>query len=85
MIVIWPQSVYNRDNPMKQEATDVKKFICFVLKMMAVLAVVGAAALAVVAYWDKITELFESIRSSVCEKRACRRSSEFEDYQDWEE
>ncbi len=62
-----------------------KKFICFVLKMMAVVAVVGAAALAVVAYWDKITEIIEKIRSSVHVERGCCSSSEFDDYQDWQE
>ena len=62
-----------------------KKFICFVLKMMAVVAVVGAAALAVVAYWDKITELIEKIRSSVHVEVGGCHSSEFDDYQDWQE
>jgi len=63
-----------------------KKFLCFMLKLMAVLAVVGAAALAVVAYWDKITELLAGIKSRLAEKKACcSRSPEFEDYQDWAE
>lgn len=62
-----------------------KKFICFVLKMMAVLAVVGAAALAVVAYWDKITEIFARVQARVKERTAGCRTSEFADYQDWEQ
>lgn len=62
-----------------------KKFICFVLKMMAVLAVVGAAALAVVAYWDKITEIFARVQARVKERTAQCHTSEFADYQDWEQ
>lgn len=62
-----------------------KKFLCFVLKMMAVLAVVGAAALAVVAYWDKITEIWVRVRDRVKERVGDSSTPEFADYQDWEQ
>ena len=62
-----------------------KKFLCFMLKLMAVLAVLGAAAYAVVAYWDKITELYAQVQERVIELAKSRTAAEAADYQDWDE
>ena len=62
-----------------------KNFLCFMLKLMAVLAVLGAAAYAVVAYWDKITELYARVQARVIELVESRRAVEYADYQDWEQ
>lgn len=63
-----------------------KKVVSFVLKLVALCMVVGAAACCVVAYWDKITELFGCAKEKLAEKRACCcRHSEYDDYADWDE
>ena len=57
----------------------------FVLKCAAVGLVVGAAVCAVVAYWDRITDAFYNLADKLEEKCAnCCGSSEFDDYDDWE-
>lgn len=56
-----------------------------ILKVVAVLMVVAAAVCAVVAYWDKIMDVFYNIADKIEEKRAdCRFASEYDDYEDCE-
>lgn len=57
-----------------------------ILKLVAALAAVGAAAYLVVAYWDKILDAFYTISDKIEEKRAncCFCSSEYDDYDDVE-
>ena len=53
----------------------------FILKIAAVVMACAAVACAVVAYWDKLTDLFYSIADKVEEKKAnCRFASEYDDY-----
>ena len=60
-----------------------KKLIVFLLKFAALLAVLAAAAFAVVAYWDKITEVFCWVKGKVTGKKGCVFcSSEFDDFAD---
>ena len=59
----------------------------FVLKCVALGLCVGAAVCAVIAYWDKITELFCTLREKckcVCAHDDCC-VSEYADYADFEE
>lgn len=55
-----------------------------VLKIVAVVAVVVAAACAVAAYWDQIVDAFYTIADRIEEKKAdcCCQSSEYDDYDD---
>lgn len=57
----------------------------FVMKCVAFGLVVGAAACAIIAYWDKIVDCFYNLADKVEEKKAsCCGSSEYDDYDDWE-
>ena len=54
----------------------------FVLKIVAAV-MVAAAACAVVAYWDKIVDLFYTVSDKIEEKKAdCRFASEYDDFDD---
>ena len=58
-----------------------------ILKAVAIGLVVGAAVCAVIAYWDKIVDVFYNLADKIEEKRAnccCCGSSEYDDYEDWE-
>lgn len=57
----------------------------FVLKCVALGLCIGAAVCAVIAYWDKISELFCTVSGKIKEKRACCCTSEYDDYADFEE
>jgi hypothetical protein len=62
------------------------KIARFVLKIVALSLSVVAAACCIVAYWDKITALAGGLSEKVAEKKAAfRRSSEYDDYADWDE
>ena len=53
----------------------------FILKIVAVAMAAAAVACAVVAYWDKIVDVFYSIADKLEEKKANSHfASEFEDY-----
>ncbi len=54
----------------------------FILKVVTACLAVAAVACCVVAYWDKIVDAVEAIKSKCCPK--CR-SAEYADYADWEE
>ena len=55
----------------------------FVLKIVAVCMAVAAVVCAVVAYWDKIMDLFYTAADKMEEKKAdCRFASEYDDYED---
>ena len=53
----------------------------FILKIVAVAMAAAAVACTVVAYWDKIMDVFYSIADKMEEKKAdCRFASEFDDF-----
>ena len=53
----------------------------FILKIVAVAMAAAAVACAIVAFWDCIMDLFDSIADKVEEKKANSRfASEFDDY-----
>lgn len=54
------------------------------LQIAAAILLVAAAACTVVAYWDKIVDIFYTIADKLEERRAdcCIDSSEFDDYDD---
>ena len=53
----------------------------FVLKIVAAAMAAAAVVCAVVAYWDRIMDLFDSIADQMEEKKADSRfASEFDDY-----
>ena len=53
----------------------------FILKIAALAMACAAVACAVVAYWDKIMDVFYSIADKVEEKKAnCCFASEYDDY-----
>lgn len=56
----------------------------FILKIVAAAMAVAAVVCAVVAFWDQIMDLFDTIIDKVEEKRAdrCFEPSEFDDYDD---
>lgn len=57
----------------------------FVLKIVAAALAAAAAVCCVIAYWDKLAELFcrmgEKLRGKV---KTCNYPSEYDDYADWE-
>ena len=60
-----------------------KSFFSAIIKLLAVLAVLGAVIYAVVAYWDKVMELVCKMKSLV----SGRSDDDMEDmeFSDWEE
>ena len=57
------------------------KTVRFILKIAAAVMAVAAVACAVLAFWDKIMDLVESISDKMAEKKAnCCLASEFDDY-----
>lgn len=56
-----------------------KKVVRFVLKIVAIGLTVAAAACCVIAYWDKIVDAVEAVRSK------CGKKGEYADYADWDE
>lgn len=56
----------------------------FVLKFVALGLAIGAAACAVIAYWDKISDWCYGVADRIEEKRAASRCEECDDYDDWE-
>ena len=53
----------------------------FILKIVAAAMAAAAVICAVVAFWDSIMDLFDSIADKLEEKKAdCRYASEFDDY-----
>jgi len=61
------------------------KLARFVLKIVAASLAFAALVCAVVAYWDKLAELFFCVKGQVCSKvKTCSYPSEYDDYADWE-
>ena len=57
----------------------------FILKIVAAVMAAAAVVCAVVAFWDSIMDLFDSIADKLEEKKAnCRFASEYDDYDDVE-
>ena len=56
----------------------------FILKIVATVMMVAAVVCAIVAFWDQIMDLFDTIVDKIEEKRAdrCFEPSEFDDYDD---
>ena len=56
----------------------------FILKIVATVMTVAAVVCAIVAFWDQIMDLFDTIVDKIEEKRAdrCFEPSEFDDYDD---
>ena len=52
----------------------------FVLKIVAASLVVAAMVCAIIAYWDKLVELGQSVCGKIKEKKECVCKSEYEDY-----
>ncbi len=62
------------------------KFLGGLLKMVAIVAALGASVYAVVTYWDKIKEVLDKAKNTVVSvKDGCYTSAEFDDYADWDE
>ena len=63
------------------------KLARFVLKIVAASLAAAALVCAIVAFWDKIMEVFGCAKSKVCAKAkscGCSFPSEYDDYADWE-
>lgn len=57
----------------------------FVLKIVAASLAFAAAVCCMIAYWDKLAELFFCAKSKVSDKvKTCGYRSEYDDYADWE-
>ena len=55
----------------------------FILKIVAAVMAAAAVVCAVVAFWDSIMDLIDSIADRLEEKKAnCRFASEYDDYDD---
>lgn len=52
----------------------------FVLKIVALSLTIAAVVCAVIAYWDKLTELGQCACGKLKEKKACICKSEYDDY-----
>ncbi|MGN8897154.1 hypothetical protein [Flavonifractor sp. HCP28S3_F3] len=62
-----------------------KKLVCMLAKLFALLAVLGALVYAAVLYWDKIMELLCKLKGMLgCKDSCCCCDDESEDYADWE-
>ncbi|MEQ2456423.1 hypothetical protein [Flavonifractor hominis] len=63
-----------------------KKFFCALVKLVTVLALLGALLYAAVTYWDKIMEFVAKVRSLLpCRDGGCVCApAESDDYADWE-
>lgn len=66
-----------------------KKLLCALVKLFAVLAMLGALAYAAVIYWDKVMELVCRIKGLLCRDGegccCCCDADETADYADWDE
>lgn len=60
------------------------KTVRFILKIAATVMALAAVVCTIVAFWDQIMDLFDTIIDKVEEKRAnrCFESAEFDDYDD---
>lgn len=56
----------------------------FILKIVATAMTVAAVVCAIVAFWDQIMDLFDTVADKIEEKRAdrCFKPAEFDDYDD---
>lgn len=61
-----------------------RKLICSLAKLFALLAALGALVYAAVLYWDKIMELLCKLKGMVGGKDSCCCGDESSDYADWE-
>ena len=52
----------------------------FVLKVVALSLTAAAVICAIIAYWDKITDVTLTLFGKVKEKKACICKSEYDDY-----
>ena len=61
-----------------------KKTLGFILKIVAAAMAVAAVACAVVAFWDQIMDLIDTVMDKLEEKRAdkCFQPAEYDDYDD---
>lgn len=59
----------------------------FILKIVAIVMTLAAVVCAIVAFWDQIMDLFDTIIDKVEEKRAdrCFEPAEFDDFADYED
>lgn len=64
-----------------------KKTLRCILKIVAIAMTAAAVVCAVVAFWDQIMDLFDTIADKVEEKRAnrCFEPSEAEDFADYDD
>lgn len=61
------------------------KIARFVLKIVAAAMALIAVVCAMVAFWDRIVDLFYTVADKMEEKKAeCRFASEYDDYEDCE-
>ena len=60
------------------------KIARFILKVVAISMACAAVACAIMAFWDQIMDLFDTIADKVEERRAdrCFEPEEFDDYDD---
>lgn len=63
------------------------KTVRFILKIVATVMTLAAVVCAIVAFWDQIMDLFDTIVDKVEEKRAdrCFEPEELDDFADYED
>lgn len=61
------------------------KLTHFLLKILALCFAVAAVVCTVMAYWDRINDFFGFVKDALEERGCCRRSSEYDDYAEWDE
>ena len=63
------------------------KTVRFILKIVATVMTLAAVVCAIVAFWDQIMDLFDTIVDKVEEKRAdrCFEPEEFDDFADYDD
>ena len=59
----------------------------FILKIVAIAMTAAAVACAIIAFWDQIMDLFDTIADKVEERRAdrCFEPAEFDDFADYDD
>lgn len=55
----------------------------FVLKIVAAVLALAAAACCVIAFWDKIEAAIGCVKGKLCKSERCG-DSEYDDYVDWD-
>ena len=66
---------------------NMKKTVSFIMKIVATAMAAAAVVCAIVAFWDQIMDLFDTVIDKIEEKRSekCYDPDEFDDFADYDD